>query len=281
MRWPAWFAAAAIVGFVLWQVAMPRRTPAPVQDSVVAAPPATPAVAVRHPVAAIGGAMPAPPLTVAAGTEDVVTVDGDASATVPTAAAATPVEPLAAGLARLLGAERLAAFMLDEDLVRHLVVSIDNLPARRLPRRQLPLVAVGGAFVVAGRPGGDGFEMAAENAARYQPWMDLLQDLDLPALVSLYVAHYAAFQDAYAEIAPAGAYFNDRLVDVVDHLLAFDYPTGPLRLERPGVFYRYADAALEARSAGHRILLRLGPTHAAVVAARLHELRALLTGATP
>jgi hypothetical protein len=44
------------------------------------------------------------------------------------------------------------------------------------------------------------------------------------------------------------------------------------------VFYRFADPALEARSAGHKILMRVGPENAARLKTKLREIRAQVTG---
>jgi hypothetical protein len=45
--------------------------------------------------------------------------------------------------------------------------------------------------------------------------------------------------------------------------------------------YQFADPALESRSAGQKILLRMGAENAATVKAKLLELRSVVTGATP
>jgi hypothetical protein len=51
---------------------------------------------------------------------------------------------------------------------------------------------------------------------------------------------------------------------------------GPVALVQPRVFYEYKDRDLEARSAGQKLLIRMGPANAAVVKAKLRELRATL-----
>ena len=66
---------------------------------------------------------------------------------------------------------------------------------------------------------------------------------------------------------------------VIDHLLATPQPPEPLALVRPKVFWEYADPELEALSAGQKLLLRMGHENAALVRARLRELRALIVGA--
>ena len=45
--------------------------------------------------------------------------------------------------------------------------------------------------------------------------------------------------------------------------------------------YIYADPTLEARPAGQKLLIRMGPENAAVIKAKLVELRAAVTAAAP
>jgi hypothetical protein len=108
----------------------------------------------------------------------------------------------------------------------------------------------------------------------------VLQAVDPRTLVAWYVRLYPLFQQAYQDLGYPKGYFNDRLVAAIDDMLAAPLPPPPLRLVQPKVFYRYADPELEARSAGQKMLLRLGPADAAQVQSRLRTLRALLTGAT-
>jgi len=115
------------------------------------------------------------------------------------------------------------------------------------------------------------------NAARYAPAMAALQGLDMPALAQLYRHHYALFQRAYQDLGYPQGYFNDRLVVVIDELLATPTPKAPIELVRPNVMWQFADADLEARSAGQKLLLRVGTANAAIVRGKLTELRALLT----
>jgi hypothetical protein len=71
--------------------------------------------------------------------------------------------------------------------------------------------------------------------------------------------------------------FNDRLVEVIDLMLATPDVAQPIELQRPGVMYVYADPKLEGLSSGQKILLRVGHEQAAVVKQRMRELRALVT----
>jgi len=69
-------------------------------------------------------------------------------------------------------------------------------------------------------------------------------------------------------------YFNDRLVQVIDNLLATPDVKGPIRLVQPKVFYQYADASLENLSAGQKLLLRMGSANEATIKDKLRQLRA-------
>ena len=68
---------------------------------------------------------------------------------------------------------------------------------------------------------------------------------------------------------------------VIDNLLATPQPQQPVDLVRPNVMYMYADPGLESRSAGQKLLMRMGPDNAAAIKAKLTELRAAITASAP
>jgi hypothetical protein len=165
------------------------------------------------------------------------------------------------------------------DFVRRIVATIDNLPREKVALRLMPVKLPGGKFLVTGKDGD--FAIGADNAARYAPYLRLADALDGGKLVALYIHFYPLFQQAYQELGYPKGYFNDRLVEVIDHLLAAPEVQAPVKLVQPKVFYLYADPALEARSAGQKILMRIGSDDAARVKAKLREIRAELTRQAP
>lgn len=190
----------------------------------------------------------------------------------------TPV--LTEALSGLFGADTLNALFYLDEIARRFVVTVDNLPNRKLPRRNLLLPKpVAGGFQVAGES--EALTIAPDNAARYTPFVQLATSVDTQQLVAVYVRFYPLFQEAYAELGIPGAYFNDRLVEVIDHLLATPDVDGPLRVVRPHVFYQYADPELEALSAGQKTLLRMGKANAAQIKDKLRALRGALTNEPP
>ncbi|HXW09204.1 MAG TPA: DUF3014 domain-containing protein [Steroidobacteraceae bacterium] len=166
-----------------------------------------------------------------------------------------------------------------EDMVRRWVITVDALPRARLPQRARPVQRVPDQLVAGGAP--DAPTLSPDNYARYEPYVALAESIDPQALVSAYRWLYPLFQQAYTEVVRPEGYFNDRLIEVIDHLLATpELPAEP-QLSRPSVTYRLADPDLEALSAGRKALLRMGPDNARRVKAVLARLRAELSADSP
>lgn len=108
-----------------------------------------------------------------------------------------------------------------------------------------------------------------------------MQSADPKQVVAAYVRLYPLFQQAYRELGYPAGYFNDRLVEVIDHLLAAPEVSGPIRLVQPRVLYQFEDPKLEALSAGEKLLIRMGSENAAKVKGTLRAIRQALTGQLP
>ena len=174
-------------------------------------------------------------------------------------------------IAALIGAPRYEAMFVPDDLVRRLVATVDNLPRQKVAAVLNPAKPPAGAFLVAGDD--EQPVLAASNFARYAPWVELVDSLDPDATVVLYRRLYPQFQAAYESLGNPDGYFNDRVIEVIDHLLATPEPPETIALARPNVLYEFADPALEAESAGRKLLLRMGPGNAARVRMKLRDIR--------
>ena len=182
-------------------------------------------------------------------------------------------------LSQLTGAQAVGSFLKPDNVVRNLVVTIDNLNRQKLAVDKRPTTPVAGQF----QASGDELNATLDpkNYERYQPWVAVIQKLDMQKLAQLYIHYYPLFQQAYQNLGYPNGYFNDRLVEVIDSLLATPTPTGPLQLARPNVMYTFADPSLEARPVGQKLLLRMGPDNAAIVKEKLTQLRAVITASPP
>ena len=186
--------------------------------------------------------------------------------------------PLSDALAHLFKGNRLPEFVQPMNLIRHIVATIDNLPREKAAPRLLPVRPTAGALSTVNA--GDSLVIAPDNSARYAPVVAVVQGVDTKQLVAVYVRFYPLFQQAYRELGYPDGYFNDRLVFVIDHLIATPDVKTPIALVQPKVLYQYADPALEALSSGQKAMIRIGPDHAAALKAKLREIRNEVTGST-
>ena len=173
-------------------------------------------------------------------------------------------------MADVVGADPLGEYLLKDQVVSRLVATIDSLTSRQVPAPINPVEPASGKFLVSGE--GEDTVMSADNYTRYDAYVSLLQGLDNDAALDFYTRYYPLLQQAWEENGGEGA-FNDRLLEVIDHLLATPDVEGDIDLVKPEAVYLFADPELEALSAGQKILLRMGPDNAALVKAKLAELR--------
>jgi Protein of unknown function (DUF3014) len=220
---------------------------------------------------------PPPPADAGAGTPTIAHPLPTGSVSLPTLADSDPV--FGTALMKVVGSGPFKQFVRPENLIRHIVVTVDNLAKPHLAIEQRPVAPTQGTFLV------DGDDThpteSPNNAARYAPALAALRKLDNNQLVALYLQYYPLFQSAYQDLGYPNAYFNDRLIAVIDDMLEAPRPQEPVALTRPKVMYEYADPDLEARSAGQKLLMRMSVPEAAEVKERLRALRTALIAAAP
>lgn len=253
--------AAALAGFAAWRA---WHTEPPIAPPVVATPaplPAAPAPeepAIQHPVdeASLAGTAPS----------DVVPLDhSDAT--------------MRQALADVFAGHALPPFLRVDRIIRNIVATVDALPRAGVSPTVMPVNPAAGRMVVT--TDGEAMAIAPDNAARYAPYIDVLKAVDTRTTATIYLRYYPLFQQAYRELGYPQGYFNDRLVTVIDLLLATPDVQSPIKLAQPKVVFTYADPALEALPAGQKILLRIGPDNAAVVKSKLREFRAHIVRTPP
>ena len=182
-------------------------------------------------------------------------------------------------LAGLLGQKPVEQFLVPENIVRHIVVTVDNLPRKKVAVDLRPVKPTSGEALVATQ--GDVTMLAVANYGRYQPFIHLVETTDPKTLATVYFHLYPLFQQAYEDLGYPGRFFNDRLVEVIDHLIAAPEPQGPIELVQPKVFYQFADSKLEDLSAGQKLMVRMGPANERLLKAKLRDLRAELVQSPP
>jgi hypothetical protein len=247
------------LGYYLWS--QNRQAPAPAPAPAPPPPPPPPAVVdgrpaepqIKYPVETRAPARPAHPL--------------------PSLDDSDPV--MRERMTELFGAKQLGRFFITEELIRRVVATVDNLPRERVAPDTWPIRPVPGSFLV--ERDASGLTISPKNTDRYTAHVALAESVPPRKLVALYVRHYPLFQKAYLELGYPQGYFNDRLVEVIDHLLAAPDAPAPVRLSQPNVRYEFANDEQQSRSVGQKTLMRMGPQHAARVKAVLREIRSAIT----
>ncbi|MDN3920160.1 DUF3014 domain-containing protein [Roseateles violae] len=193
-----------------------------------------------------------------------------------------------AALAQALGGRKqLGSYVYLEPLARRFVASVDGLGNKNAPTtlwllRPAPKTL---ALKTDARQAEQHLIDSAANSRRYDKFVRWALALDTHRLLDLYARMYPLLQQSYVELGHPAGHFNDRLIEVIDQMLATPVQRAPLRLrplaEAPAASgatprtprYEFADAELEALSTGQKMLLRVGPQHAARLKIKLKALR--------
>jgi hypothetical protein len=187
-------------------------------------------------------------------------------------------------LGNLLSRKDLLTYLQLDGFIEKAVATVDNLARPTAASRLWPVNPTPQRFST--RVGTGGIEVInPENSQRYEPLVRLIESVDSGQAVAVYRRLYPLFQQAYEALGFPNAYFNDRLVEVIDHLIATPVPVEPPAVAlvevkgsvpslRPWVRYEYVDPELEGLSAGRKILIRVGVDNQRRLQAKLKDLRA-------
>jgi hypothetical protein len=191
-------------------------------------------------------------------------------------------------LVDLVGRKAVSTFFRFEGAIGHFVATVNNLASDGATADLWPVNRTPGRFETETRDGAT--VPSAHNAERYAPFVRFAAGIDTGRAVALYVRLYPLLQRAYENLGYPGAYLNDRVVAVIDNLLATPNVSGPLRVKRVGLdggtgggagLYLFEDPALEAATAGQKILLRMGTENSSKLIAKLTEIRAQIAAGPP
>lgn len=239
-----------IAAYFYWQQGQSKPEPAPLRSAL---PPPSPIVPPSPPKPEVHQVVETPP------------------APSPLPALADSDSFMLDALAELVGNKSLMKLFHGEKVIHNIVATIDNLPTHRAPMRVMPVMQAPGGFIASGE--NDDLAISASNAARYTPYVRIVEAIDAKKLVDIYVRLYPLFQQAYERLGYPKKYFNDRLIQVLDNLLGAPNIKEPVKLVQPNVMYLFADAGLEECSIGQKILMRTGRRNESILKSKLREIR--------
>lgn len=192
-------------------------------------------------------------------------------------------DAILAGLLALTSDGALKSLVRPDAIVSRMVATIDALPKKTVGMNVLPLRTPTGRFQV--QPDDGMFVESKKNLDRYATYMYVADRVNPATAAAWYKRNYPLFQHAYADLG-TGGYFNDRLIEVIDHLLGAPEPKGVLQLIPAKEGYVYANPVYEQLSVGQKFMIRVGAENEAKLKAKLKALRAAIVadapeGATP
>jgi hypothetical protein len=271
-------------GYYWWQN---RLRPAVIHIPGAAAPPAPGGPAPSD---------PAPPVTPdSPASEGTIQhpIDPEAAASGPPLPAPGKADSfVSAALTELLGRKNVLTFLQLDVFARRVVATTDNLAREHAAPALWPVTPTPGRFTTLAVGSAAATSISPNNSQRYTPFVQFVESVDAARAVKLYARLYPLFQQAYEELGFPRRYFNDRLVAVIDLLLATPVTAGPPEVSlievkgpiaslRPWVRYEFTDPALKKLTAGQKMLLRTGPDNQRRLKAKLREIRRLVSAAAP
>ncbi len=100
-------------------------------------------------------------------------------------------------------------YLVPESIIRHLVVTIDNLPRQKAPAAKRPAVSPGGPFLA------QGDELHAtldpKNYARYQSMVNAVGKLDMQRVADVYLRFYPVVPERLP-----GSRLSERVISTID-----------------------------------------------------------------
>lgn len=265
------------LGLLWWYLGRSSSSPSAVPTSPLPTLPATPTLPItieEGPTASASDPVPVPAIAAPPALE----VPDDA---------ADANDLLVRILVDMIGRKPIKELFQIDGLAQRVVATVDSLPRDHSSWTIWPVNRTAGRFTVVPTSDGADGTLSASNAARYTPFLQLVESVDTQKWIAFYQHVYPLLQQAYVNLGYPNASFNTRLIQVIDHLLMAPVLTsapvlhllevrGPVASLQPWVRYEFIDPSLEAMSAGQKILLRMGAANHQRLRIKLTALRAAL-----
>ena len=222
---------------------------------------------------------PAPAaITADRGTAAAVAVADDAARPLP------PLDQMDTFLRALIGAlsshPDLVRWLATDDLIRQIANGIDRVSRGQTMARELPTLRLKNDFVV-GRRGRDTV-IDPNSFRRYDSFATLVESLDARAVADTYRTIQPRLAEAYRALGRSESTVDDAVQTGLQLLIDTPVPTEPIVVvPGRGATYAYANPQYEALTPVQKQLLRMGPTNAGRIQARLREIKKELASASP
>ena len=165
-----------------------------------------------------------------------------------------------------------------EQLIRKFVLQVDNAARGDVVFAHSPFIQPPRGIEVKPVESEEASEGAIvidpESYARYEPYADLAEAVDVSLLLAYYQFYEPLFDEAYAELGYPDSNFRPSLIEAIDQLLSAPVIEGDISLIQPEINYEFADPALESLNELQKQLVRMGPENTQRIQAVLQQFKA-------
>ena len=179
--------------------------------------------------------------------------------------------PIRDAVAALSSHPQLAAYLVNDRLLRRFVGAVDAIAGGYSPRDEIEFMRPSRPFLV--REDEGRLVIAAGSYRRYDAAAEVFSSIDTDGAVELYERLGPRLEAIYQEVGWASEDFDSRLREAIDHLLEVEAPSVQVEVEQRAIVYAYAEDGFERLSGAQKQLLRMGPGNASRVLAKLLDLR--------
>lgn len=170
----------------------------------------------------------------------------------------------------------LAGLINTEQMVRNLVVTVDNLAQQQLVANHPVVAPLDQPFVAKAAADGQTYQIDPATFQRYQPYLSLLESVEPEQMLQIIARYQPLFEQAFTELGYPDLTFRQRLQQALQQFLAIEPITADTTLVRKTVAYTYADPNVENLSDLEKQIIRLGPDNHLRLRAIAQRYQALL-----
>ncbi|WP_026376099.1 DUF3014 domain-containing protein [Aestuariibacter salexigens] len=172
------------------------------------------------------------------------------------------------------GIEMVGRLLVNDDLLRRLAVTAENLRQENMAPNHRLLQPPMKEFRIYQQADKEWIDAASYK--RYTPYVEALESMNSEDLLGLYAMYKPTLQEYYAEIGDPDDDFDQVLIEAINTLLDTPEVPVPVEVYTDSVMYKYRDERLENLPGPQKQLLRTGPDNMRRIKAKLRELQEAL-----
>lgn len=172
-----------------------------------------------------------------------------------------------------------AAWLVSDELVGRFVATVVDVARGSSPAAHVEFMAPDGPFQV--EEAGGRTVIAPASYRRYDLVAETVASLEAEGAARLYDRLRPLFEEAYAELGISQYTWDEMLAVALANLLAVEVPGGAVPVEPYEAVYAFADPTLQSLTPAEKHLLRMGPSNARRVQAKVREIGEAIGVAEP